>query len=172
MEVGLGSRRIRNPFHSWNSIGCLSIDRSEVSETRGTNDFGIAMRMHRVWARDGDVRGRAASVREDVLNSFIELNNIALLAFFPKDRSLVGVRTGSGHDRAAGYSGGNFQAQRRSGVSTSQASNSYFAPDEVKDRPRVLRIVRDSAHMRRTNDCGISTYSDDVFAPRGERHAG
>jgi len=122
-----------------------------VSESRGTTISALACDMPisnepRIccsWKRGIPVA--LSWIRYgDVLNSFIELNNIALSGFSAGERSPVGMQMGFGRDFEPSHSGDEVNARRIPSVFALQARNFYTALGGEKDLSRVLRIIRDS----------------------------
>jgi 5-methyltetrahydropteroyltriglutamate--homocysteine methyltransferase len=81
----------------------------------------------------------------NLLQSFIELNNLALRRFSAEERRRIGVHTCPGSDRDSTHSGDVDYAELLPSLLTLQAGNFYIALAGEKDRVRVLKIIRD--HM-------------------------
>jgi 5-methyltetrahydropteroyltriglutamate--homocysteine methyltransferase len=81
----------------------------------------------------------------NLLQSFIELNNLALRRFSAEERKRIGVHTCPGSDRDSTHSGDVDYAELLPSLLTLQAGNFYIALAGEKDRVRVLKIIRD--HM-------------------------
>jgi 5-methyltetrahydropteroyltriglutamate--homocysteine methyltransferase len=79
----------------------------------------------------------------DLLHSFIDLNNIALSRFSPEERQRIGVHTCPGSDRDSTHSGDVDYAELLPSLFELKAGNFYIALAGEKDRPRVLKIIRD-----------------------------
>jgi 5-methyltetrahydropteroyltriglutamate--homocysteine methyltransferase len=82
----------------------------------------------------------------NLLNSFIDLNNLALSRFSVGDRKRIGVHTCPGSDRDSTHSGDVDYAELLPGLFELKAGNFYIALAGEKDRVRVLSIIRD--HMK------------------------
>ena len=82
----------------------------------------------------------------DLLNSFIDLNNLALGRFTAEERKRIGVHTCPGADRDSTHSADVDYAELLPGLFELEAGNFYVALAREKDRPRVLKIIRD--HMK------------------------
>jgi 5-methyltetrahydropteroyltriglutamate--homocysteine methyltransferase len=81
-----------------------------------------------------------------LLNSFIDLNNLALSRFSAEDRQRIGVHTCPGSDRDSTHSGDVDYAELLPGLFQLMAGNFYVALAGERDRVRVLKIIRD--HMK------------------------
>jgi 5-methyltetrahydropteroyltriglutamate--homocysteine methyltransferase len=81
-----------------------------------------------------------------LLNSFIDLNNLALSRFCAEDRQRIGVHTCPGSDRDSTHSGDIDYAELLPGLFQLKAENFYVALAGESDRVRVLKIIRD--HMK------------------------
>ncbi len=79
----------------------------------------------------------------ELLANFIDLNNLALTRFSPGERRQLGVHTCPGSDRDSTHSGEVDYALLLPSLFGLQVSNFYVALAGEKDRPRILRIVRD-----------------------------
>jgi 5-methyltetrahydropteroyltriglutamate--homocysteine methyltransferase len=82
----------------------------------------------------------------DLLNSFIELNNLALSRFSTEDRMRIGVHTCPGSDRDSTHSGDVDYAQLLPSLFELKVGNLYIALAGEKDRTGVLKIIRE--HMK------------------------
>jgi 5-methyltetrahydropteroyltriglutamate--homocysteine methyltransferase len=78
-----------------------------------------------------------------LLHSFIDLNNLALSRFSPEDRKRIGVHTCPGSDRDSTHSGDIDYAELLPSLFELMVGNFYIALAGEKDRPRVLKIIRD-----------------------------
>lgn len=78
-----------------------------------------------------------------LLNSFIELNNIALSRFSAEDRARIGIHTCPGADCDSTHSAEVDYAQLLPSLLQLHAGNFYIALAGEQDRERVLRIIRD-----------------------------
>jgi 5-methyltetrahydropteroyltriglutamate--homocysteine methyltransferase len=82
----------------------------------------------------------------DLLNSFIDLNNLALARFSAEDRKRIGVHTCPGSDRDSTHSGDVDYAQLLPSLFELKVGNFYIALAGEKDRRGVLKIIRE--HMK------------------------
>jgi 5-methyltetrahydropteroyltriglutamate--homocysteine methyltransferase len=79
----------------------------------------------------------------NLLNSFIDLNNIALGRFSAEERKRIGIHTCPGADRDTTHSADVDYAELLPSLFQLQAGNFYIALAGEKDRVRVLKIIRD-----------------------------
>jgi 5-methyltetrahydropteroyltriglutamate--homocysteine methyltransferase len=79
----------------------------------------------------------------ELLNSFIDLNNLALARFSAADRQRIGVHTCPGGDRDSTHSADVDYAELLPSLFELQAGNFYIAMAGEQDRVRVLKIIRD-----------------------------
>jgi 5-methyltetrahydropteroyltriglutamate--homocysteine methyltransferase len=77
-----------------------------------------------------------------LLNSFIELNNLALSRFSEAERKQIGVHTCPGSDRDSTHSAQVDYAELLPSLFELQAGNFYIALAGEPDRTRVLKIIR------------------------------
>ena len=77
-----------------------------------------------------------------LLNSFIDLNNLALSRFSAEERQRIGVHTCPGGDRDSTHSADVDYAELLPSLFELKAGNFYVALAGEKDRARVLRIIR------------------------------
>src|SRR6267154_3676567 len=77
-----------------------------------------------------------------LLNSFIDLNNLALSRFSPEERQRIGVHTCPGGDRDSTHSAEIDYAELLPSLFELQAGNFYVALACEQDRRRVLKIIR------------------------------
>src|ERR1700719_866592 len=77
-----------------------------------------------------------------LLNSFIDLNNLALSRFSPEDRRRIGVHTCPGNDFDSTHSADVDYAQLLPSLFELKACNFYIAMAGERDRPHVLKIIR------------------------------
>jgi 5-methyltetrahydropteroyltriglutamate--homocysteine methyltransferase len=77
-----------------------------------------------------------------LLNSFIDLNNLALSRFSPEERGRIGVHTCPGSDRDSTHSGDVDYAELLPGLFELKLGNFYVALAREPDRPRVLKIIQ------------------------------
>jgi 5-methyltetrahydropteroyltriglutamate--homocysteine methyltransferase len=78
-----------------------------------------------------------------MLNSFIDLNNLALARFSPEERRLIGVHTCPGGDRDSTHSRDVDYSELLPRLFELNAGKFYVALAGEEDRERVLRIIRD-----------------------------
>ena len=81
-----------------------------------------------------------------LLNSFIDLNNLALSRFSSADRQYIGVHTCAGGDRDSTHSADVDYAQLLPSLCELNVGNLYIALAGETDRPRVLETIR--RHLR------------------------
>jgi 5-methyltetrahydropteroyltriglutamate--homocysteine methyltransferase len=81
-----------------------------------------------------------------LLNSFIDLNNLALERFSPEDRRRLGVHTCPGGDRDSTHSAEIDYEQLLPSLFQLKAGRFYIALAGERDRERVLRTIR--RHMK------------------------
>ncbi len=79
----------------------------------------------------------------ELLANFIDLNNLALARFSAEERRRLGVHTCPGSDRDSTHSGEVDYALLLPSLFGLLVGNFYIALAGEKDRPRVLRIVRE-----------------------------
>jgi 5-methyltetrahydropteroyltriglutamate--homocysteine methyltransferase len=79
----------------------------------------------------------------NLLNSFVDLNNLALARFSAEDRQRIGIHTCPGADRDSTHSADVDYAELLPSLFELQAGNFYIALAGEQDPPRVLRIIRD-----------------------------
>jgi 5-methyltetrahydropteroyltriglutamate--homocysteine methyltransferase len=77
-----------------------------------------------------------------LLNSFIDLNNLALARFSREERQRIGVHTCPGGDRDSIHSAEIDYAELLPSLFELQAGNFYVALAGEQDRPHVLKIIR------------------------------
>jgi 5-methyltetrahydropteroyltriglutamate--homocysteine methyltransferase len=82
----------------------------------------------------------------DLLNSFIDLNNLALSRFSPEERKRIGVHTCPGADRDSTHSADVDYSELLPSLFELKAGNFYIAMAGEQDRVRSLKIIRD--HMK------------------------
>jgi 5-methyltetrahydropteroyltriglutamate--homocysteine methyltransferase len=81
-----------------------------------------------------------------LLNSFIDLNNLALSRFNPEELMRIGVHTCPGGDRDSTHSAEVDYAELLPSLFQLKARNFYIALASEQDRVRVLKIIR--AHIK------------------------
>lgn len=86
----------------------------------------------------------------NLLNSFVDLNNLALARFSREDRKRLGVHTCPGADRDTTHSAEVDYAELLPSLFQLQVGNFYIALAGETDRVRVLKIIRDQVqpHQR------------------------
>jgi 5-methyltetrahydropteroyltriglutamate--homocysteine methyltransferase len=77
-----------------------------------------------------------------LLNSFIELNNLALRRFSPAEQAQLGVHTCPGGDKDSTHSADVDYAQLLPSLFELQVGNFFVALAGEEDRPRTLQIIR------------------------------
>jgi 5-methyltetrahydropteroyltriglutamate--homocysteine methyltransferase len=78
-----------------------------------------------------------------LLNSFIDLNNLALSRFSAEEQKRIGVHTCPGADRDSTHSAEVDYSELLPSLFELQAGNFYIAMAGEKDRERALKIIRD-----------------------------
>jgi 5-methyltetrahydropteroyltriglutamate--homocysteine methyltransferase len=81
-----------------------------------------------------------------LLNSFIDLNNLALSRFSTEERRRIGIHTCPGGDRDSTHSSDVDYAELLPSLFELRAGNFYIALAGEPDRPRVLKTIR--KHMK------------------------
>src|SRR5918992_6336527 len=79
----------------------------------------------------------------NLLQSFIDLNNLALARFSPEERKRIGVHTCPGADCDSTHSADVDYAELLPNLFELQVGNFYIALAGEKDRVRVLKIIRE-----------------------------
>jgi 5-methyltetrahydropteroyltriglutamate--homocysteine methyltransferase len=80
-----------------------------------------------------------------LLRSFIDLNNRVLARFTPEERRRIGVHTCPGGDRDSTHSADVDYADLLPDLFSLQAGSFYIQLASERDRPRVLRSIRENA---------------------------
>lgn len=80
----------------------------------------------------------------NLLNSFIDLNNLALSRFSARDRTRIGVHTCPGSDRDSTHSADVDYAELLPSLFELKAGNFYIALAGEPDRPRILKMIREN----------------------------
>ena len=80
----------------------------------------------------------------NLLNNFIELNNLALSRFSAEDRKRIGIHTCPGADRDSTHSADVDYSELLPSLLELKAGNFYIALAGEKDRKHVLRIIREN----------------------------
>ncbi len=78
----------------------------------------------------------------NLLNSFIDLNNLALSRFSPEERRRIGVHTCPGNDFSSSHSADVDYAELLPSLFELKAGNFYIALSAEQDRRHVLKIIR------------------------------
>jgi 5-methyltetrahydropteroyltriglutamate--homocysteine methyltransferase len=78
-----------------------------------------------------------------LLNSFIDLNNLALMRFTPEERKRIGIHTCPGADRDSTHSADVDYADLLPALFQLHAGNFYVALAGEPDRLRVLKVIRE-----------------------------
>jgi 5-methyltetrahydropteroyltriglutamate--homocysteine methyltransferase len=78
----------------------------------------------------------------NLLNSFIDLNNLALSRFSPEERRRIGVHTCPGSDRDSTHSAEVDYAELLPSLFELKVGNFYIALTGEPDRVRVLKVIR------------------------------
>jgi 5-methyltetrahydropteroyltriglutamate--homocysteine methyltransferase len=78
-----------------------------------------------------------------LLHSFIDLNNLALSRFSAEDRQRIGVHTCPGGDRDSTHSADVDYAELLPSLFELKVGSFYIALAGERDRPRVLKIIRE-----------------------------
>lgn len=78
----------------------------------------------------------------NLLNSFIDLNNLALSRFSPEERRRIGVHTCPGNDFSSSHSADVDYAELLPSLFELNAGNFYIALAGEPDRAHVLKIIR------------------------------
>ena len=78
----------------------------------------------------------------ELLNSFIDLNNLALSRFSERERELIGVHTCPGADRDSTHSADVDYADLLPSLFELKAGNFYIALEGEPDRVRILKLIR------------------------------
>jgi len=78
----------------------------------------------------------------NLLNSFIDLNNLALSRFSPEERRRIGVHTCPGNDLDSTHSADVDYAELLPSLFELRAGNFYIALAGERDRRHVLKIIR------------------------------
>ena len=77
-----------------------------------------------------------------LLNSFIDLNNLALSRFSPEERTRIGVHTCPGSDLDSTHSADVDYSELLPSLFELKVGNFYIALAGERDRPHVLKIIR------------------------------
>jgi 5-methyltetrahydropteroyltriglutamate--homocysteine methyltransferase len=91
----------------------------------------------------------------ELLESFIDLNNLAFARFGTEDRKRLGVHTCPGADRDSTHSADVDYAELLPRLLELEADNFYIALAGEKDRLRVLKIIRDNMRSNQRIFIGV-----------------
>jgi 5-methyltetrahydropteroyltriglutamate--homocysteine methyltransferase len=91
----------------------------------------------------------------ELLNRFIDLNNLALSRFSAEERKRIGVHTCPGADRDSTHSADVDYAELLPSLLELNVGNFYIALAGEKDRIRVLKIIRDYIKPDQTIFVGV-----------------
>jgi 5-methyltetrahydropteroyltriglutamate--homocysteine methyltransferase len=91
----------------------------------------------------------------DLLNSFIDLNNLALSRFSAEERRRIGVHTCPGGDRDSTHSADVDYSQLLPSLFELNAGSFYIALAGEPDRPRVLKTIRNYLKPEQTAFVGV-----------------
>jgi 5-methyltetrahydropteroyltriglutamate--homocysteine methyltransferase len=106
----------------------------------------------------------------DLLNSFIDLNNLALSRFSSKERKSIGVHTCPGGDRDSTHSADVDYAQFLPRLLELNVGNFYIALAGERDRAHVLEIIRDNLKPNQQVFVGVvSTIDPRIDTPEEVR---
>ncbi len=99
-----------------------------------------------------------------LLKSFVELNNRVLNRFSEEERTKIGVHTCPGGDRDSTHSADVDYAELLPSLFDLEVGNFYIQLASERDRPRVLKIIRERAKPAHTIFVGVT----DPISPRVE----
>jgi 5-methyltetrahydropteroyltriglutamate--homocysteine methyltransferase len=99
-----------------------------------------------------------------LLRSFVDLNNRVLSRFSQEEKGRIGVHTCPGGDRDSTHSADVDYAELLPSLFDLEAGNFYIQLASEKDRPRVLRIIRERARPDQRIFVGVT----DPIGPRIE----
>jgi len=95
-----------------------------------------------------------------LLNSFIDLNNLALSRFSPEERRRIGVHTCPGNDLDSTHSADVDYAELLPSLFALRAGNFYIALAGEQDRRHVLEIIRKHLRPDRRIFVGVTAPGD------------
>src|ERR1700716_798632 len=95
-----------------------------------------------------------------LLNSFIDLNNLALSRFSPEERRRIGVHTCPGNDLDSTHSADVDYAELLPSLFALKAGNFYIALAGERDRRHVLEIIRKHLRPDRRIFVGVTAPGD------------
>jgi 5-methyltetrahydropteroyltriglutamate--homocysteine methyltransferase len=90
-----------------------------------------------------------------LLNSFIDLNNLALARFTPEERARIGIHTCPGGDRDSTHSAEVDYSDLLPSLFQLRAGNFYIALAGERDRRHVLEIIREYRKPEHTVFVGV-----------------
>ena len=96
----------------------------------------------------------------NLLDSFIELNNLALSRFSAQDRKRIGVHTCPGGDRDSTHSAEVDYAELLPALFELKAGNFFVALAGERDRPHVLRLIREHLKPEQRVFVGVTSPID------------
>jgi 5-methyltetrahydropteroyltriglutamate--homocysteine methyltransferase len=105
----------------------------------------VAMRFAHVPVKQAVISPSALSLMYpsgNLLNSFIDLNNLALSRFSPEERRRIGVHTCPGNDFDSTHSADVDYAELLPSLFELKAGNFYIAMAGERDRRHALKIIR------------------------------
>ena len=94
------------------------------------------------------------------MNSFIELNNMALSRFSAEERSHIGIHTCCGGDRSSNPDDAGDYANLIPFLFALKATHFYIELTGEKDKQRVLRSIRDSIRPEQRVFVGVVSPSE------------
>jgi 5-methyltetrahydropteroyltriglutamate--homocysteine methyltransferase len=95
-----------------------------------------------------------------LLNSFIDLNNLALSRFSPEDRTRIGIHTCPGNDFGSTHSADVDYGELLPSLFELKAGNFYIALAGERDRRHVLKIIRKHLKPNQRIFVGVIAPSD------------
>ena len=96
----------------------------------------------------------------NLLDSFIDLNNLALSRFSAEDRKRIGVHTCPGSDRDSTHSADVDYAELLPALFELKAGNFFIALAGERDRPRILRLIREHLKPEQRVFVGVTSPID------------
>jgi 5-methyltetrahydropteroyltriglutamate--homocysteine methyltransferase len=106
----------------------------------------------------------------NLLNSFIDLNNLALSRFSPEERKRIGVHTCPGNDFDSTHSADVDYAELLPSLFELKACSFYIALAGERDRPHALKIIRKYRKPGQRVFVGVTAPTDpDIEAPEEVR---
>jgi 5-methyltetrahydropteroyltriglutamate--homocysteine methyltransferase len=98
-----------------------------------------------------------------LLNSFIDLNNLALSRFSPEERRRIGVHTCPGNDLDSTHSADVDYAELLPSLFGLKAGNFYIALAGEQDRRHALKIIRKYREPEQRDFVGVTAPVDPRF---------